>query len=179
MAHRHRTTAVVALALAVGATAIVLAGPVVPTGSMSVAGSAYGTVTVRGNVWAFGSIGGGGKIEVRTTRTGAIVGVGGRSLRVGPHRDVLMFVGARRQFGVSARSGTFWVAVRGRAISATLVGAGRVVLTGRGTYTYGYGSRHVVTRPWSRVPVQLRQARDRAAVGLIPRTAMTRTHTAS
>ncbi len=179
MAHRYRTTAGVALGLAVGATAVVLAGPVVPTGSMSVAGSAYGTVTVQGNVWTFGAIRGGGQIEVRTTRTGAIVGVGGRSLRVGPHRDVLLFVGAGRQFGVSSKSGTFWVAVRGRAISATVVGAGRVVFTGRGTYSYGYGSTHVVTRPWPRVPVLLRQAHDRTAVGLIPRTAVARTATAS
>jgi hypothetical protein len=174
MAHRYRTIAVSALALAAGAAAIALAGPVVTTGSMSVAGSGYGTVTVQGDVWAFGSIGGGGQIEVRTNHTGAIIGVGGRSMRVGPHRDVVVYVGTGRQFGVSANAGSFWVAVRGRWISETLVGAGRIVFTGRGTYTYGYGSRQVVTRPWPRVPVQLRQAGDRRAHGMVPRTPVAR-----
>ncbi len=179
MAHRYRTIALSAVALAAGSAVIALAGQVVPTGSMSVSGNGYGTVTIQGNVWAFGAIGRGGQIEVRTTRTAAIVGVGGRSLRVGPHRDVVLSVGAGRQFGVSARAGSFWVAVRGRAVSATLVGAGRVVFTGRGTYTFGYGSRHVVTRAWPRVPVQLRQTGDRSVVGLIPRTSMARTSAAA
>ena len=179
MAHRYPTIALSAIALAAAGAAIALAGQVVPTGSMSVTGTGYGTVTVQGNVWAFGAIRGGGQIEVRTTRTAAIVGAGGRSLRIGPHRDVVLYVGAGRQFGVSAASGPFWVAVRGRAVSATLVGAGRVVFTGRGTYTFGYGSRHVVTRPWPRVPVQLRQASERSAVGLIPRTSLTRTTAAA
>lgn len=164
MAHSYRRIAVSAVALAAAATAVALAGPKISTGSVAVAGS--GAVGVKGDVVILGSVTGSrAQIEIQTTRSTASIGVGGRSRRIPPHRDVVLFANRGVPFGITTTAGTVRIKVRGRGISATIFGSGTITLTGHGTYSYGYNGP--TTRPWSKAVIQLHQPTDRAAARMV------------
>lgn len=167
----RRRIALAATALLVAAVAIAAADPIVRTGAISVRGAGVGSVTVRGNVVILGAIAGPGRIEVRTGRSAAVVGMNSRQRRVAPNRDVFIKVPAGASFGVTTGHSPFRVTIRGRGISATIAGTGAVTFVGRGTYL-PYGASR--PRPWPRTPVQLRQPSDRTLVRTATATAVAR-----
>ena len=144
-----------AVVVAAATSAIALAGPTVGTGSISVAGTGIGTVTVTGRVVVLGSVGASrAQLEIITLRSGATLGVGGRSRKIPVGRDVIVSAGAGAFFGVTANSGQIRVIVHGRGIQETIAGTGTVLFSGRGTYAFGYPP---ITLAWPKVPLTLRQ----------------------
>ena len=141
--------------VATAAATVALAGPMVDTGSISVAGTGVGAVTVTGRVVLLGSVDSSrAQLEIITLRSGATLGVAGRTRKIPVGRDVTVTAGVGAFFGVTANSGQIRVIVRGRGISATIAGTGTVVFAGRGTYAYGYPP---ITRAWPKTPLALRQ----------------------
>jgi outer membrane receptor protein involved in Fe transport len=150
--HRRIAALAVVIASTVAVTAAV-AQPTVDTGSISVSGS--GTVAVTGRVVVLGAVSNSrAQIEIQTLRSAAALGLGGRTRRIAPGRDVIVSAGPGVFFGITAANGTIRVTVRGRGISATIAGTGTVAFVGRGTYAFGYPP---VTRPWPKLPLSLRQ----------------------
>jgi len=146
---------VLAVFVATAAATLALAGPMVDTGSISVAGAGVGTVAVTGRVVILGSVATSrAQLEIITLHSGATLGVGGRTRKIPVGRDVTVTAGMGAFFGVTANSGQIRVIVHGRGISATIAGSGTVVFSGRGTYSFGYPP---ITRAWPKTALGLRQ----------------------
>jgi hypothetical protein len=150
-----RRSAALAVVVAAATSVIALAGPTVDTGSISVAGTGMGTVTVTGRMVVLGSVTASrAQIEIVTLRSGATLGVGGHTRKIPIGRDVIVSAGTGTFFGVTANSGPIRVILHGRGIQATIAGAGSVLFAGRGTYAFGYPP---MTRAWPKTPLALRQ----------------------
>ena len=161
MTRALRRSAALAVVVAAATSVIALAGPTVDTGSISVAGTGMGTVTMTGRVVVLGSVAASrAQLEIVTLRSGATLGVGGRTRKIPIGRDVIVSAGTGTFFGVTANSGQIRVIVHGRGIQATIAGTGTVLFSGRGTYAFGYPP---MTRAWPKAPLMLRQPTASAA----------------
>ena len=155
MTRARRWSAALAVVVAAATSAIALAGPTVDTGSISVAGSGMGTVTVTGRVVVLGSVAASrAQLEIITLRSGATLGVSGHTRKIPIGRDVVVSAGVGTFFGVTATSGQIRIILHGRGIQSTIAGAGTVLFAGRGTYAFGYPP---MTRAWPKAPLVLRQ----------------------
>lgn len=161
MNRKHHRIGALAIVIAAGAAALALAGPTVNTGWIYVNGAGTaGTVRFTGQGWLRGSINGGHpSIEVRTSGTPVVVGLGGRSRRVAANSDVRFALVPREQFGVLFPGTTLQVTLRGPDIAETISGAGTVTFTGRGTYSSGYSQQ---VRAWPKTALTLRQPKATA-----------------
>jgi hypothetical protein len=156
----HRRSAALAVLVAATAATVALAGPMVDTGSISVTGTGVGSVAVTGRVVVLGSVATSrAQLEIITLRSSATLGVAGRTRRIPIGRDVTVTAGMGAFFGVTANSGQIRVIVRGRGIATTIAGAGTVIFSGRGTYSFGYPP---LTRLWPKTALTLRQPTGQA-----------------
>ena len=155
MSRRRRWAASLAVVLAAAVAGFALAAPTVDTGSMSVTGIGAGAVAVTGRVVVLGSVSNSrAQLEIDTLHSAATLGAAGRTRKIQMGHDVFVTLPAGAFFGVTANSGQIRVVVHGKAISATIAGAGAVGFTGHGTYTFGYPP---ITRAWPKGPLTLRQ----------------------